>query len=41
MSLKVSLKAAKEDLFRKEYKSALQHCKAALKIDNSSYEAYL
>ena len=41
MSLKVSLKAAKEDLARKEYKSALQHCKAALKADSTSYEAYL
>ena len=41
MSLKASLNAAKEDLSRKEYKSALQHCKAALKVDSTSYEAYL
>jgi Tfp pilus assembly protein PilF len=41
MSLKVSLKAAKEELAKKDYKAALQHCKGALKIDKNSYEAYL
>jgi hypothetical protein len=30
MSLKVSLKAAKKELAKREYKAALQHCKAAL-----------
>lgn len=41
MSVKVCLKAAKEDLSRREFKSALEHCKAALKKDKNSYEAYL
>ena len=40
-SLKASLKSAKESLARGAPKDALQHCKAALKADKSSYEAYL
>lgn len=40
-SLKACLKKAKEHIGKGEYKDALQSCKAALKVDKSSYEAYL
>lgn len=40
-TIKASLKAAKEELARGEHKAALQHCKAALKADKNSYDAYL
>lgn len=40
-SLKASLKAAKEELAKGEYKACLQQCKAALKADKTSYDAYL
>lgn len=39
--VKRALKAAREALAAKEYKEALQHCKAALKEDRSCYEAYV
>ncbi len=39
--VKRSVKAAREALAAKEYKDALQHCKAALKEDRSCYEAYV
>lgn len=39
--LKRALKSARECLAAKEYRDALQHCKAALKEDRSCYEAYL
>ncbi len=39
--LKASLRQAKECLAKGEHKEALQHCKAALKADKSSYEAYV
>ncbi len=40
-TLKASLKAARDAIAAGEYREALQHCKAALKIDKTSYEAYL
>ena len=39
MSLKASLRAAKEALARGDARDALQHCKAALTADRGSYDA--
>lgn len=39
--VKASLKAAHECITAGEYKEALQHCKAALKADKASYDAFL
>ena len=40
-SLKATLKKAIECLSRGDHAAVLQHCKAALRVDKSSYEAYL
>ena len=40
-STKKFLKAARECLAKKEYRDALQHCKAAIKEDKNCYEAFL
>lgn len=40
-STKKLLKAAKECLVKKEYREALQHCKAAIKEDRGCFEAFL
>ena len=40
-TLKASLKSAKDELARGDLKGCLQHCKAALKADKSSYDAFL
>jgi hypothetical protein len=40
-SSKKSLKAARECLARKEFREALQLCKAVIKEDRASFEAFL
>eukprot|EP00854_Cymbomonas_tetramitiformis_P025668 gene25668-31388_t len=40
-TLKSCLKSAREELARGEYKAACQHCKAALKVDKNSYDAFI
>jgi superkiller protein 3 len=39
--VKKALRSAREALTQKEYREALQHCKAALSEDKKCYEAYL
>lgn len=39
--LKANLRLAKEALAQEDHKGALQYCKAALKADKASYEAYM
>ncbi len=40
-SKKQALRAARDSLASKEYRSAIQSCKGVLKEDRSCYEAYL
>ena len=40
-SKRESLRGAREALAAQQWRDALQHCKAALKEDRSSYEAYV
>lgn len=40
-TVRANLKAAHECIGRGEYKEALAHCKAALKLDKASYETYV
>ncbi len=39
--LRQALKSAREAIDKKEWKEALQHCKAALKLDKNNYNVYV
>jgi superkiller protein 3 len=41
VQLRQELKSAREALDKKEWKEALQHCKAALKLDGKNYNVFV